>query len=69
MISLEAAQRKFQFQDTLLDDPDPSLSPEEVMALYANTYPSLTNGSVGIPEVGEDNTVTYTFSEQIGKKG
>jgi PRTRC genetic system protein C len=54
--------------ETPLADPDPNLSPEQVMAFYANLYPELTNGCVTGPEIIGDQ-VAYTIKATVGLKG
>jgi PRTRC system protein C len=54
--------------DTILSDPDPSRTPEQVMLFYANQYPILTNATVHGPEAEEDKMV-YTFTTTLGTKG
>lgn len=54
--------------DVRLSDPNPDMTPSEVMAFYSNSYPELTNGSVAAPEV-KSTKLVYTFSTTVGKKG
>ena len=69
-MQLEIAKRVFMYDDTELDDPDPNMSPEEVLEVYKDVYPELTSGSLGEPEISEDgNTVTYELERHVGKKG
>jgi len=51
-----------------LEDPNPSMTPSEVMQFYSHTYPELTNGSVNAPEV-KSNKIVYDLSTTVGKKG
>lgn len=51
-----------------LDDPDSSLSLNEVMDFYSMTYPELTTATVHGPELEEDKAV-YQFKTTIGVKG
>lgn len=51
-----------------LDDPNPSDSPDSVMAFYANTYPELTIATVHGPAIKDDEAV-YEFKTTIGTKG
>jgi PRTRC genetic system protein C len=51
-----------------LSDPNPELSPDRVMALYAAQYPSLTTATVHGPEAKNDCAV-YEFKTVIGTKG
>lgn len=54
--------------DIRLSDPNPDMTPSEVMIFYSSTYPELTNGSVSAPDV-KATKLTYTFSATVGKKG
>lgn len=64
--------RVFKFKkgsDTLtLDDPNSSLSPEEVLSMYTNAHPELTTATVSGPKV-EDENIVYEFTTTIGTKG
>jgi PRTRC genetic system protein C len=59
---------KLRGGDTNLQDPDPMLLPDQVMAFYANLYPELTQGCVTGPEILGDK-VAYTFEAKVGLKG
>lgn len=71
-------KRRFILQrgknETPLADPDPTMTPDGVMTLYANTYPELNTSSVHGPEyrdnpkTGETEAV-YTFKTTVGTKG
>ncbi len=54
--------------EIVLDDPNPSLTPGEVMKLYSGTYPALTNSNVSGPVIEDDKSV-YQFSTIVGTKG
>jgi PRTRC genetic system protein C len=60
--------RKFRYQERDLEDPNPDLSPSEVMYLYAGIYSDLIQGRVDGP-VNEDGVETYTFTRVAGTKG
>jgi len=51
-----------------LADPNPEMTPSEVMQFYSATYPELTNASVSNPDV-KATKVIYDFSATVGKKG
>ena len=61
-------ERVFMYNDTVLSDPDPSLTPEEVLVFYSNTYPALTTSNVH-GELNERGIMEYTFKTTIGTKG
>lgn len=64
--------RQFVFnkggKDIDLKDPNPELSPEEVMKFYAGQYPELTNAIVEGPTVVKDKS-SYKITTKAGKLG
>ena len=60
--------RIFQFQGIRLPDPNPTMSVDEVKALYAAQYPELATADVNGPEAVGDK-MRYTFDRAIGSKG
>lgn len=60
--------RLFQFNGIRLPDPNPSMSVEEVKALYAAQYPELATAVVNGPEAVGDK-MRYSFERAIGSKG
>lgn len=60
--------RVFKKNNDMLPDPNPSLSPEEVMAFYSNQYPELTTSNVFGPKIENDQAV-YEFKTTVGTKG
>lgn len=69
-MTIEAVRRKFIFNGAQLDDPSVNMNPDEVLEVYAMTYPSLLNGSIEGPVLSEDGEeAVYTLIENIGKKG
>ena len=69
-LDIKTAVRVFVIDKTgvELSDPDPTLSLDEVAALYSGAYPELTNATVHGPEYKDDNVV-YRFKSVIGTKG
>lgn len=61
-------ERKFKFNNQVLKDIDPTLSPEEIMQVYSNQYPELVNATIEGPELS-NNSATWTFTKNLGKKG
>jgi len=51
-----------------LEDPNPHVTPSQVMEFYSATYPELNNGSVSAPNV-KATKVVYDLSVTVGKKG
>jgi PRTRC genetic system protein C len=77
-MSIKKTERVFLFKDKRLPDLGEHLTPEEVMGIYANQYPSLTNGEIGGPyyEEGEERwklegktQETYKMRGSYGTKG
>lgn len=73
MLTVTTMERAFHFEQQgekpiILNDPDSTLSPEEVMDLYAMTYPILTTANVEGPFIEGDHSV-YKFRSTLGTKG
>ena len=64
--------RSFVFKhsgnDMKLADPDPRMSPTQVMSFYANQHPALTNATV-VDEGWEDDQRVFRFKSTVGTKG
>lgn len=60
--------REFKYEEELLPDPDPGMSPEEVISFYSGKYPALTTAHVEDQET-KGNKITYTIGAAIGTKG
>jgi len=60
--------RAFEFNGVRLPDPNPSLSVEEVRALYAHQYPDIATAAITGPEAVGDK-LRYQFTRAIGSKG
>lgn len=71
-LQIKGMRRQFRFTNNAaqvkLDDPNPELSPEQVMSLYSNQYPALTTATVQGPSI-EDDVAVYEFKTTIGTKG
>ena len=65
---LEVRQRVFYYNQVRLDDPDLSLSPEEVKDFYSDVYPELAQGVIEGPDLKEEGAV-YTLRKAVGTKG
>ena len=51
-MKVEALEREFRYSGGLrLPDPNPKLTVEEVINLYATTYPEITTAAIEGPEV------------------
>lgn len=73
-MALERKELKREFvieskgNKTVLPDPEPNMSPDQVMTFYTNTYPELVTSSCHGPEYRDDRMV-YTFRTTVGTKG
>ena len=60
--------RHFEFNGIRLPDISPSLSVDEIRALYSQQYPEIATATVTGPEQVGDKLV-YRFSTAVGVKG
>lgn len=64
--------RKFEFkignQNHILNDPNPSLTAEDVKVFYSGQYPELTNAEV-INKGFNDDSLVFQFKTAFGTKG
>lgn len=67
-LHIQGVKRQFKHGNRQLDDPDPNMTPEEVMQFYAGTYPELTTSNVHGPKM-EGETAVYEFKTTVGTKG
>lgn len=67
-LQIQGVKRQFKHGNRQLDDPDPNMTPEEVMQFYAGTYPELTTSNVHGPKMDGDVAV-YEFKTTVGTKG
>ncbi len=67
-LQIQGVKRQFKHGNRQLDDPDPNMTPEEVMQFYAGTYPELTTSNVHGPKM-EGETAVYEFKTTVGTKG
>ena len=73
MFTVTTMERVFHFEQKgettiILNDPDVSLSPEDVMDLYAMTYPMLPTAQLDGPFIEDDQSV-FKFRSTLGTKG
>lgn len=61
--------RVFRFGSISLPDPDPSLSPEEVVKLYVPNYPLLEMATIGEPYVEGENMAYPLNRQEVKTKG
>lgn len=67
-LSISNVKRVFKMKDKNLADPDPTMTPDEVMAFYSNQYPELVTSNVFGPKMENDEAV-YEFKTTVGTKG
>jgi PRTRC genetic system protein C len=68
MIETRALERRFTFNGTILPDPNPDLSVEQVRDMYVIGYPELATAIVEGPSP-MDGALEYKFTRSIGPKG
>lgn len=61
--------RVFRFGSIRLPDPDPSLTPEEVIKLYVPNYPLLEMAAIGEPFVDGENMIYPINRQEVKTKG
>lgn len=66
MSTIELPKRVFRFGATTVDDPDPSMSPEQVKKLYAENYGHLKAATISDP-VLESGVLVYKFEPPEAK--
>jgi PRTRC genetic system protein C len=67
-LEVKTIERKFKYNDEEFSDPNPEMSPNEVLDFYANTYPELTTAQA-IESDYDNGTITYEFKVVKGTKG
>lgn len=66
---VQRTRRQFVFNGTILADPDPAISIDDVRQHYARAgYPTLTNATT-IGPVVQGNKSVYTFTAAVRTKG
>lgn len=67
-LNIQNYKRMFKHGASTLSDPNPDMSPEEVMNFYSNQYPELTTSNVHGPVIN-GNEAVYEFKTTVGTKG
>lgn len=67
-LNITGLKRVFKYGNRTLDDPNKNMTPDEVMAFYAGTYPELTTSNVHGPRI-EGSKAIYEFKTTVGTKG
>lgn len=60
-------ERIFKLRETVLPDPGPEFSPEQVKELYSSQFPELANAALQVEEV--DGVQVVRFVPRVGVKG
>lgn len=55
-------------KETVLEDPNPKMTPQEVAKFYSSEYPELTNASIEGPNINKD-VAGYSFKTTAGILG
>lgn len=66
-MSIKDLERVFKYNDNELSDPNPTMTPEEVIDFYSNQYPEFTNAKHTMKL--ENNKAVYNISASVGTKG
>ena len=66
--TIETVSRIFKLDQTILSDPDPEMTAEEVKLFYANQYPDLLNSKTE-EKTGKDGKPIFSFIKQTRTLG
>lgn len=61
-------KRIFNYDKKELEDPNPALTPAEVLDYYSDTYPELVNATMTGPIV-KDDSLLFDFAVKFKEKG
>ena len=61
-------ERIFEYSGMRLNDPDPTMNPEDVKNFYAAVYPELSQAVIEEP-VRRGDTLVYAIKRAVGTKG
>lgn len=67
-ITVTTADRRFTYNGTVLADPGPGLSVDEVKEVYTSQYPDLSTATVEGP-TEKNGVMEYEFKRKVGTKG
>ena len=65
--TVETPTRVFLLGALELADPDPSLAPEDAVALYAPNFPQVAGARLAAPEPRPDGTLGYRIERETVK--
>lgn len=68
MLKVQPLTRAFNYNGTLLPDPNPELTVEEVRDMYVADYPELATAGIEGPSP-VNGKMQYTFARAVGVKG
>ena len=68
MATASTINRVFKIGQTRVEDPDPSMTSEQVQEHLSTQYPELTSGSFTGPDLKNGEHV-FTFQRKVGTKG
>lgn len=66
-VKIETMERVFSFKGEDLPDPDPQMSPTEVIEFYSAKYPELTAATVK-ETTEKDGKTVYSLEYSVGNK-
>lgn len=61
-------KRVFNYKSEKLTDPNPGLTPAEVLDFYSDKYPELVNATMTGPNI-KDDSLEFDFSVKFKEKG
>ena len=67
-MNIKNIPRVFKFNGKEIADPNPALTPDEVVSLLMNEYPAMTNAKVESKGISDDKDI-YDINTKMGTKG
>ena len=67
-LTVSEVERRFVYNGTVLTDPGPGMSVDEVKGVYENSYPDLATATVEGP-TEKNGVMEYEFKRKVGTKG
>lgn len=64
---VKVLKREFEFNKEILPDPDPTMTPEQVISFYSSKYPELITGSISKTKDTEEG-ILYIIGHGVGTK-
>lgn len=69
VLEVKEVKRVFMWDGEKLEDPNPSLAPDEVMGFYSMRYPGMTTATIGQPTVNKKGELEFEIEQTLGTKG